>query len=244
MADDEALLVDADGGADHLRRNAQKLFVERAHQRNRPFDEAGNFVEQRLVFDQFVALREGEVLCLVEHDLLAPRRVEHDLRLFELGHVVVEAFDAERRWTEEAVAARLVARRDPVDRKAHDLRLLGLRPERRDDRMQRPHPLQRARPRRALAPAHRLWPREGADDDRQHLGEHVDRRAPGLFDQRDIEVALLRVLLDRRLGKRGKPCAAQKARDRIVGRADPRPLLLLLEVGLARGNALHRQREP
>ena len=43
------------------------------------------------------------------------------------------------------MAARLVAGGDAVDRERHDLRLLGLRPEGRDDGMQRPHPGERAR---------------------------------------------------------------------------------------------------
>ena len=70
----------------------------------------------------------------VEDRLLAPLRIEHDLGLVELGDVVVEAAHLDRRGRHEAVAARGVARRDAVDRERHDLGLLGLRPERGDDR--------------------------------------------------------------------------------------------------------------
>ena len=46
---DEALLVRLDGELDHLGRDLQERFLERAHQRHRPFDEAGDLLEQRLV---------------------------------------------------------------------------------------------------------------------------------------------------------------------------------------------------
>ena len=91
IAQHEAFLVVADGGADHLGGICEERLVERAHQHHRPFDQAGDLVQQALVLDQFVALREGEVLGVGQDDLAAPRRIEHDLGLFELGHVVVEA---------------------------------------------------------------------------------------------------------------------------------------------------------
>ena len=110
--------------------------------------------------------------------------------------------------------------------------------------MQRPHPLQRARLCRALAPAHRFRPRESPDDDRQHVGQHVQRGAAGFFDQRDIEIALLGIALDFCLIERGKTGGFEKARDRRVRPADPRSPALFLQIRLARGNAVHRQRQP
>ena len=62
VAQHEAFLVVADGGADHLGRDRQKRFVERAHQHDRPFDQARDLVEQALVLDQFEPLREGKLL--------------------------------------------------------------------------------------------------------------------------------------------------------------------------------------
>ncbi len=44
-AQHEALLIGADGGADHLRRNLEELLLEGAHQRHRPFDQTGDLVE-------------------------------------------------------------------------------------------------------------------------------------------------------------------------------------------------------
>ena len=75
---------------------ARKRLVERAHQHHRPFDEAGDLLEQPLVLDQFEAQREGEVAGVGEDDVLAPVGVEHDLRLLELRHVVVEAAHLDR----------------------------------------------------------------------------------------------------------------------------------------------------
>ena len=62
IAQHEAFLVVADGGADHLLRDRQEGLFEAAHQRHRPFNEAGDFGQQALVLDQFKALRKGEVL--------------------------------------------------------------------------------------------------------------------------------------------------------------------------------------
>ena len=158
--------------------------------------------------------------------------------------IVLEAAHGNRRRRHEAVAIGGLAGLDAVDGEFHHVGLFGLQAEGGDDGMQRPHPLQRAWPRRALAPAHRFRPREGADDHRQHLGEHVQRGAAGLLDQRDIEIALLGIALDLCLIDRGKPGGLEKARDRRVRPADARSPALFLQVGLPRRNAVHRQRQP
>src|ERR1700676_2450029 len=100
--------------------------------------------------------------------------------------------------------------------------------------MQRPHPLQRAGLCRALAPAHRFRPRERSDDDGQDIGEHVDRGPTGLLDQRDIEVALLRIALDFRLVQRGKASSLEETLDRGIRPTDARALALFLQTTLAR----------
>ena len=121
---------------------------------------------------------------------------------------------------------------------------LGLRPEDAEDRMQRPHPgeARPASPKRC-APAHRLRPREGADDRRHDLGDHLLRRPARLLDDGDVEVALL-VGLDLRLGDRGEPRRLEEALDRLLRRADARPLPLLAPVRRARRQAVHGQRQP
>ena len=64
VAQHEAFLVRPDRRADDLGRDRQEGLVERAHQHHRPFDEAGDLLQQRLVLDELEAAREGEVLRL------------------------------------------------------------------------------------------------------------------------------------------------------------------------------------
>ena len=124
-------------------------------------------------------------------DLAPPLRIEHDLGLLELGHVVVEPAHRDRRRREEAMAAGRVAGCDAVDRKRHDVRLLGLRPEGRDDRMQRPHPVERARLRRCSPQRIDFGHGKLLNDLGHDFGDHLDRGAARLLDHRDVEVALL-----------------------------------------------------
>ena len=84
VAQHEAFLVVADGGADDFLRNPQEALLEGAHQHHRPFDEAGDLVEQAVVLDQLQPLREGELLRLGENDLFAALGIGHDLGLVEL----------------------------------------------------------------------------------------------------------------------------------------------------------------
>ena len=158
IAQHEALLVGADGGADDFVRDRQEACIERAHQHDRPFDQPGDFLQQAFVLDQLVALREGEILRVGKDDLGAPRRIEHDLGLLELRDVIVEAPHRERLRRHEAMAARRVAGGDAVDRRTARSRALPS-PARRcatiecSGRTQVKHRLR-------AAPAHRLRPRE------------------------------------------------------------------------------------
>ena len=140
IAQHEAFLVVADGGADHLVGDRQKRLVETAHQRHRPFDKSGDFGQQAFVFHELEALREGKIFRVGQDDVGAPRRIEHDLGFFELGHVVVEVAHLERRRRHETVAAGFVACRQAVHAEAHDVRLFRLGPKGRNDGMQRTHP--------------------------------------------------------------------------------------------------------
>ncbi len=83
--------------------------LEFAHQHDRPFDEAGDFLQQPLVLDEFEPLREGQALGVGEDHLLAPVGVEHDLRLVERVDIILEAADADRFRREETVAVGDVA---------------------------------------------------------------------------------------------------------------------------------------
>jgi hypothetical protein len=148
-------------------------------------------------------LRECQLFGIGENDVLAGLRIEHHLGGLELRLVILEAADIDRRRRHEAMAIGDLPGLDAVDGELHDIRLFGIDAEGRDDGVQRPHPLQRAGSRRARAPAHRFRPRKRAHDHRQHIGEHVQRGAAGLLDQRDIEIALLRIALDFGLIERG-----------------------------------------
>ena len=141
------------------------------------------------------------------------------------------------------MAARRIARRDTVYCERHDVGVLGLRPEGRDDGMQRPHPAERAGLRRGRAPAHRFRPREALHHLGHDLPDHLDRGATLLLDHRHIEIALL-VGLHFGLIDGGQPRRLEEAADRAFVGADARALALLLHVGLARRHALHRERQP
>ena len=93
-----------------LGRDVEERRLEFAHQHDRPFDEAGDLVEQALVLDQLEPVGEREVVRVGEDDVLAPVGVEHDLGLGERGDVIVEAADLDRLRRHEAMA---VGRRRP-----------------------------------------------------------------------------------------------------------------------------------
>ena len=242
IAQHETFLVGADGRADHLAGNGEEGLVELAHQHDRPFDQAGDLGQEALVLDQLIALRESRVLGVGADDVHAPRGVEHDLGGFKLGDVIVEAAHLNFAGAEEAMAARDVAACDAIDIERHHDRLLGLGAESRDDRMQGPHPGQRAGFRRLRAPAHRLRPREAAHDFRNHHGQQIERGLAFLLGDGDVEVALL-VGLHRRLIDRRQTGGAQKTGDRLFGRADLGAFAFFLEIGRARRHALHGQRK-
>ena len=93
------------------------------------------------------------------------------------------------------------------------------------------------------APAHGFRPGKGLDHLAQDFGDHIDGGAARLFDHGDVKVALL-VGLHLRFADRCQPRGLEKARDRILRRADARALLLFAHVGLAVRHAVHRKRQP
>ncbi len=238
IAQHEALLVGADGGADHFARDRQEGFVERAHQRHRPFHQPRHFRQQAFVLDQLIALRKGLGFGVGADDVGAACRVQHHLGVMQLRDVVVEALHLDRTGRHETVAARRVAGLNAVNREAHHVRFLGFRPEGRDDRMQRPHPGEPA-----VAPAHRLRPRERAHHLGHDLGNHVDGGAALLLGDGDVEVALL-VGLHLGLSDRGQACRAQEAGDGLLRRPHFRTFTLFLQVRLLHRHAVHGQRQP
>ena len=244
VADDKTLLIIPDRGADHLARNRQEFLVERSHEHHGPFDQSRHFVEQHLVLDQFVILRLRQSPGFGKNDVLAGLRIEHDLCCVELCLIILESAHGNHRRRHEAMPVGGLAGLDAVQGEFHDIRFFGLHSERGDDGVQRPHPLQRAWPRRTFTPAHRFRPRERSDDDRQHVGEHLERSAAGLFDQRDVEIAFLGVALDFRFIQRGKAGGFEKSLDRGIRTADARTPAFFFQVRLPRRNAVHGQRQP
>ncbi len=214
------------------RKAASKLPISTTGHSTRP----GDFFEQAFVLDQLQPLRQRQVLGVGEDVGLAPVRVGHDLGRVQLRQIILEPLHLDRPRRVHAVAVGDVAGFDAVDLEFHDLRLLGLRPEGAEDRMQRPHPVERAR-----APAHRLRPRKRAHHLRNDLRDHLRRRPALALDDGEIEVALL-VGLHLGFADRFQPGALEKSLHRRVGRADARAFLLLAPVRLLGRQPVHRQR--
>ena len=138
-----------------------------------------------------------------EDDLLAALGIEHDLGLFQLRDIIGEAAHGDRVRRMEAVAVGDVADADAIDLESDDHRLLGLRAEHADDRLQRPHPAQRRPAACGLA---------DAAPERIDFGQGKLRMMPGITSAMissagrpgltmmgDVEIALLRVGVDVRL---------------------------------------------
>jgi len=145
------------------------------HSTNQPRD----LIQQPLVLDQVEAGGEGEVFRVVEDDALAALGVEHDLRAFQLRHIVVEPLDGNGLRRVEAMAVGDVACADAVDLEIDNFRVRRFRPEGAEYGLQRPHPAQAARLGRGRAPAHRLRPREATDDARHQGGDDLLGGAAG-----------------------------------------------------------------
>ena len=187
----EALLMRLHGGGEHFRRHAQEVLVEASHERHRPFGEPRVLGQQSSVLDEPEAMLACARACRVQDRGGAHVAVENDEGFFEFCLVVGEVLHGEVLRRHEAMAARDLAAFDAVDVERHDLAV-----KQAEDGMERTHPAEFAR-----APAHGLRPRKGAHDLRHDLGDDIGRVAPRLFDQRDIEIALL-VLADLRLVQR------------------------------------------
>jgi hypothetical protein len=114
----KAFLVGLDRQPHHLVGDFEEIRLEFAHQHDRPFDEAGDLIQQALVLDQFDALREGEVARVGGDDVLAAFGVEHHAWRLSLPGVVVEAAHGDRVRRVEAVAERDVAGLDPSTSKS------------------------------------------------------------------------------------------------------------------------------
>ncbi len=216
-------------GLQNLRRQVEEICSNRAHQHHGPFDKPGNLGQQAGVFDNLQPLRKGGIGRVVP-DVIGPLGgVQHHMRAFQLGGIVVKGLHRDlRARRHEAVPAGRVACGDAVDLQRHGF---GARLGHEDaqDRMQRPHPAQAAR-----APAHGFRPREIAHRAFQHFGHDHIRRAARLFQRREPDLTLFVVAgLQLIAGQTG---GAQKAFQRLFRGIDARSLALF-----AQGRAFGQQ---
>ena len=235
IAQREELLVRPHRGLQHLGRQVEEARLDPAHQRHRPFGQAGVLGEKAGVVDQIEPRGERE-LGRVVGDGLGPRgRIEDDVGALQLFGVVLERGHREFVGRVEAVAARGIAGRQPVDDQRHGLGA-ALAGQDAEDRVQRPDPAQGP-----VSPAHRLRPREPAHRRLDGLGDDLGGGASRLLDDGEEHVALLvGPGLEPVAGQAGGP---QEPLDRLVGCVGARPLALLPQRGRALGQALERQRQ-
>ena len=135
VAQHETFLIVADGRLNDFRRHPEEFLIEAAHQDHRPLGEPGELSEQILVLNELIALREGKISGIGNDDLLASGRIENHLGGLEFLHIIFEVADPEASRGQKPMPTSDVTSSDAVNRKRHDIRFLGLRPKRRDDRM-------------------------------------------------------------------------------------------------------------
>jgi hypothetical protein len=181
----EVALVGPHGGGEHLGREAHRVLVDRAHERDGPLDEAFQLVEQALVGLHGQALALGEAGGALRDQAAAVGAVEEDLRGLQLRLVVGEVADADRAGRHEAVAEGDVAALDRAEAERDDGAV-----EQADDRVEGADPAGVAR-----APAHRLGPGKAGEHVRQDGGQHLGRGAAALLDKGVERPALLLLAL-------------------------------------------------
>ncbi|MCY1170159.1 hypothetical protein D9M73_102200 [compost metagenome] len=196
----EILLVHARGELDHFGGHAEERFVEAAEQRHWPFGETGIFGQQALVLHQL----EPRLACrhrrAERDDLAAFGLVDDDMAGAQFLDIIVGRADRDDAGMVEAMAdgSRACLHADNLDRH-HRIA------EQRNDALQRAHPAQRFHRGRTGTPAHRLGPREGADDRRDRLGQHRRGRTARLIDHREQHAIALDQLLAREAGLAQEP---------------------------------------
>lgn len=199
-AADEIFLVHARGELDHLGRHVEKRGVELAEQRNRPFGEPGILGDETLVVDEFEPGLHCGLASVIADQRRALVLVDDHVAGAQLLDIVVRAADRDLVRVVEAVAERGGAALDAGDLERHDLFA-----EQRDDALQRADPAQAFGAGGGVAPAHRLGPRERADDRGDRLGQHGGGGAAGLFGDREQRAAAIDQLLAREAGLTEEP---------------------------------------
>ena len=244
LAGDEALLVGADGEANDFRRNGQKLFLEFAHQHDRPFDQTGHFFQKPIVFDQLKTGSEGEIMRVLRNDFLAALGVENHESLFEFFDIILEATYLD--WltvAQETMAIGDITRLDAIDIEIDDHGFLGFGTEGAEDRLQRTHPTKRTRLGRSGTPAHGFRPWEIADRLRYQFGDDFFGCAARFRQMGDIEIALLRIGMHMSLRHIRQTGLAQKTLNGLFRRCDRRTLNVFMHVLGTHGEAANIERQ-
>ena len=216
--DREIFLVGRHRQLDDFGRHVQESGVEAAEQRHRPFGEAGILLQQRLVADEGEAGLRRDCRRGGGDDRLALVLIDDDVAGAQLRRIVRRRSDGHAARMMEAVADRLGARGDAVDRERHHLAA-----QQRDDALQRAHPAQALRREGRRAPAHRLGPGKGVHDRRDRFRQHRRSGAAGLVDHREPHAVAVGELLRR------QPRLAQEAFQRLRRRGRARAFQFLAD---------------
>ena len=190
IAHREIPLVLLHRGDQHFGRQFEELRVESSRQRDRPFDQARDLVEQRVVDDGDAIQLRGRGGDAGSNAVAPCIHVRHDLAALEQRpDVRRRARDPERLRCHEAVAVGDVARLLAEDFRLDDV----LAP-------QHQHPVHRTHEQRfAGAPAHALGDRQRIERRRDDGGEQVHGARTGLGATEDEPFTLGRLdLLERR----------------------------------------------
>ncbi len=222
LAQRKALLVRLHRGDQALRRYLEEGLVERAHEYDRPFGEAGVLRKQPFVFDERELGVGGKRVRLLGDELGAALGVEDHLVALQAPLVVGEARDLEGLVAVEVVTARCISRLDVGDLEGHHLTV-----KHTHDRMQRTDPAQLGAIVEGAVEAHGLGPGKSDNGLAQHLGDDLGRRPARPLDACEVIVALLLVGDDLRLFQRLQACCFQEALHGLLGRANARALALL-----------------
>ncbi len=235
----EVFLVRPHGGGQHLRRHVHELLIDGAAQHDRPFDKAGDLVQQSFVGGDDKAVAAGD-FRRVGGDLGAALVAGQD----DMGFAQPVAVRVEVAGGDDGIGGEKTMPPCSVDKcnqsdfSAEVERAFQQLPvEDGKDVMDRPDPAESAG-----RPAHALGPGELPDRLVDQVGQHVGGIAAGLFGHGEPEDALAGVALFALL-QAGEAGAAQEAGDRLFGRADAGAFALFLHVRRAGGQTFDHQRQ-
>ncbi|RMQ81812.1 hypothetical protein ALP97_05247 [Pseudomonas salomonii] len=117
----EILLVVLHGGDQGFLRHVEETLFERAHQRHRPFNQRGHFVEQAWRHDGSAFLQAGQLFGALADQLATLVGIGQHVSATQVGGVVGRRGDAHGFWMVEAVTTGITASLLGEDRAVDDL---------------------------------------------------------------------------------------------------------------------------